>query len=143
MTVPAERAPEPWPGHDLGLPSSGAGSLAGWRSRIVAIIVDWAACMVVAVAMFGPEVINGYGWKRWMVLVTFFVQSAVLSAFTAGSFGQLLTRIAVIRLDGEPLGWRAVPRAFLVSLGIPPLVIGADRRGLHDLTCGTVVVNRR
>lgn len=100
--------------------------------------------MAVAVGFFGTEVLTDSGWRAWMVLVVFFVQSAVLSATTGGSFGQLLARIAVFRLDAQPLGFaRALLRAALVCLALPPLIIGSDRRGLHDLAAGTVVIRRR
>jgi len=68
----------------------------------------------------------------------------VLCWLAGGSFGQLLSRIAVVRLDSEPLGLaRAVLRALLVSLALPALIISTDRRGLQDLAAGTVVINRR
>lgn len=133
-----------YPGQDLGLPAQGRGSLATWSARIGALVLDWAASMAVAVGFFGTEVLTDTGWRAWMVLAVFFVQSAVLSATTGGSFGQLLARIAVFRLDAQPLGIaRALLRAALVCLALPPLIIGSDRRGLHDLAAGTVVIRRR
>ena len=133
-----------YPGQRLGLPAEGRGSLASWRARIVALIVDWAACMAVATGLFGSGVLTGSGWRAWMILTVFFVESAVLSALTGGSFGQLVTRIAVFRLDTRPLGFgRTVARAALVCFVLPALVIGVDRRGLHDLAVNTVVINRR
>jgi hypothetical protein len=137
-------ASEAYPGQRLGLPREGRGSLASWRSRVGALIIDWGACMVVAIGFFGTGVITGGGWRAWMILATFFVESTVLSWLAGGSFGQLLSRIAVVRLDVQPLGLpRALLRAFLVSLALPALVISADRRGLQDLAVGTVVINRR
>ena len=137
-------AEEPYPGQRLGLPAEGHGSLATWRARVVALAIDWAACMGVAVLLFGPEVMTGGGWRAWMILTTFFVQSTVLCWLVGGSFGQLICRLAVVRLDRNPLGVaRAVLRAGLVSLALPALVIGADRRHLADLAVGTVVINRR
>ena len=133
-----------YPGEQLGLPPDGRGSLASWRSRVGALVLDWAACMAVAVGFFGPEVLTGSGWRAWMILATFFVESSLLGWLAGGSFGQLVCRIGVIRLDRVPLGLaRAVLRAALVSLALPALVIGADRRGLHDLAAGTAVVSRR
>ena len=100
--------------------------------------------MAVAVGFFGRGVLTGGGWRGWMILTVFFVESSVLGAVMAGSFGQLICRIAIVRLDRRPLGVaRAVARALLVSLALPALIIGADRRGLQDLAAGTVVVNRR
>jgi len=133
-----------YPGETLGLPAEGRGSLASWWTRIVALILDWAASMTIAVGLFGPTVLSGRGWQSWMILTVFFVESLVLAALTGGSFGQLLCRIAVARLDRRPLGFlRSTVRALMVCLAVPALVIGPDRRGLHDLTVGTVVINRR
>ena len=137
-------ASEGYPGQRLGLPREGRGSLASWGARIGARIIDWAACMAVAVGFFGTAVITGSGWRAWMILTVFFVESALLSWLAGGSFGQLLSRIAVVRLDVRPLGLpRALLRALLVSLALPALIISTDRRGLHDLAVGTVVINRR
>ncbi len=139
-----ERPDETYPGQRLGLPPDGRGSLASWRSRIAALLLDWAACMIIAIALFGSAVLTGSGWRSWMILTLFFVQSTVLSWLAGGSFGQLICRIAVLRLDRAPLGpLRALLRAGLVSLALPPLIIGPDRRGLQDLAAGTAVVNRR
>ncbi|RCK69504.1 RDD family protein [Desertihabitans brevis] len=132
------------PGERLGLPATGRGSLASWRSRIAAILLDWAVCMGLSVLLFGTEVVQGEGWEKFMPLTLFFVESAVLSALTGGSLGQLVCRIGIIRLDGHQLGFlRAVPRAAMVCLALPALVVDGDRRGLNDLLLGTVVVNRR
>jgi uncharacterized RDD family membrane protein YckC len=143
--VPTDRDKvDAYPGQALGLPAEGRGSLASWRSRVAALVLDWAACMAVAVGFFGSAVLTGGGWRAWMILATFFVQSTVLSWLMGGSFGQLICRIAIVRIDRQPLGLaRAVLRAALVSLALPALVISADRRGLQDVAAGTVVVNRR
>jgi uncharacterized RDD family membrane protein YckC len=138
--VPAE----PYPGQRLGLPESGRGSLAGWRARVAALLLDWAASMAVAVAIFGTEVVTGSGWQAWMILATFFVESTLLVTVASGSFGQLICRIAVVRLDTLPVGFpRAALRQALICLALPPLIIGPDRRGLQDLAATTVVVNRK
>ncbi len=138
-------APDPrYPGERLGLAESGRGSLASWGSRVVALVLDWAISMALAVAIFTPAVVSGHDWRRFMILVVFFLESAVLSAMTGSSFGQLITRIAVFRLDAKPLGFpRAVIRAALVSLVVPALLIAGNRRGIQDLALGTVVINRR
>ena len=135
---------EPYAGESLGLPEAGRGSLAPWRARIAALVVDWAASMAVAVLFFGTAVLRESGWRSWMILAIFFVQKAVLTALTGSSLGQLLARVGVTRVDGSPIGWgRSVARAALVCLVVPAVVVGAERRGLDDLVLGTVVVNRR
>ena len=128
----------------MGLPEAGPGSLAGWWPRIGALVGDWAASMAVAVGAFGVEVVAGSGWRSFMTLAVFFVESSLLTALTGSSFGQLIARIGVTRVDGTPIGaLRAIARSAMVCLVVPAVVIGPDRRGINDLLLGTVVVNRR
>lgn len=137
-------AEEPYPGQQLGLPATGHGSLATWGARVGALVIDWALCTLVALALFGTGVLTGGGWRGFMTLATFFVESALLCWLAGGSLGQLVCRIAVVRLDRQPLGIvRAVLRAALVSFALPAVVIGPHRRHLADLAAGTIVINRR
>lgn len=118
--------------------------MALWRARFTGLVLDWAASMALAVGIFGSEVLRADDWRQFMILAVFFIETVVLTALTGSSFGQLVCRIAVFRLDRKPLGFaRAAARAFMVCLVIPALVIGPDRRGLHDLAIGGVVINRR
>ncbi|MBK8462399.1 MAG: RDD family protein [Nigerium sp.] len=133
-----------YPGQALGLPASGRGALASWGSRLGALVLDWGASMIVALGAFGGGVLTDSGWRAWMILAVFVAEKALLTALAGSSFGQLVSRIGVVRVDGSPLGWgRALARAILVALVVPAIVVGADRRGLNDLLLGTVVVNRR
>ncbi len=133
-----------YPGATIGLPAAGRGSLASWRARVAAILVDWAASMAFAAGMVGPGAITGHDWRPWIPYLVFFVEGAVLTALTGSSFGQLLARIGIVRLDHRPVEWwRAVLRTALKCLVIPAIVVGAERRGLDDLMLGTVVVTRR
>lgn len=111
---------------------------------MTALALEWAICMAIAVGLFGTGVLTGGGWRAWMILAVFFVQSTVFSWLAGGSIGQLICRIAVYRLDQNPLGLlRALLRAALVSLALPAVIVGSDRRGLQDLAAGTAVINRR
>ena len=132
------------PGASLGLPASGRGSLAPWRNRVAALIVDWAASMAVAVGAFGVGVLRDSSWRAQMPLAVFFVEASILTALMGASFGQLLAKVGVARLDGSPVRWwQAVVRTGLKCLVIPVLVVGAERRNLADLMLGTVVVVRK
>jgi hypothetical protein len=62
------------PGAALGLPPSGRGSLASWRARFAALVVHWAASMVVAVALFGVGVMREVAGGRGCQAV-YFVRS--------------------------------------------------------------------
>lgn len=140
----SEQEADGYPGESIGLPESGRGALASWRARIAALLVDWGTSMIVAVFAFGVGVLREGGWRAWMILTVFFVQKALLTALVGGSFGQILARVRVVRLDGQPLGWwRALARTAMICVVVPAVVIGADRRGLDDLALGTVVVSQR
>ena len=68
----------------------------------------------------------------------FWLESSLGVALTGASFGQMMVRIRVHRLDGRPLTlFRALQRQLLVCLVIPPLVFRPDGRGLHDLWTGS------
>ena len=132
-----------YPGATLGLPHEGRGSLASWRARIAALVVDWAASMTVAALVFGRGALTGSGLISFSTLGVYFLQKTILTWLTSASFGQLLARIAVVRVTGGPIGLlRSMARAAMVCVVLPAVVVGAERRGLDDLVLGTVVVNR-
>lgn len=127
-----------YPGQRLGLPATGRGATAGWPRRILALALDWLACLLVTRLVGASS-----GAEGWVTLLVFFVEVSVFTALVGGSFGQLLTRIAVVRLDGAPVNLLlAVVRSFLICLVVPPVIYNRDQRGLHDLATGTITVRR-
>ena len=130
-------------GQRLGLPETGRGSVAGWGRRILALCVDWFASILVSGAIVGPGVLSSHGWEAWMPLLVFLVEASVLTPLVGGSFGQLLLRVAVVRLDRRPVNLLvAVLRTLLICVVVPPVIYNRDRRGLHDLVARTVTVRR-
>jgi len=118
---------------------------ATWPRRMVALVVDWFAC-VLAVSVFTPV----YGAEAgsaagFVVLGVFVLESALFTATVGGSFGQVATRLRVVRADGDPRQVDLLPalaRQVLVALVVPPLVFRPDGRGLHDLATGTACVTQ-
>lgn len=140
-----------YPGERLGLPAAGQGAVAGWGRRLLALGVDWAACLLVVGAFVGTQVWTGTGLAAWAPLLVFLVEASLLTALVGGSFGQLVCRVVVVRLGGAAgAGRGAGPvsllqstlRTFLICLVIPPLVFNPDQRGLHDLAVGTITLRR-
>jgi uncharacterized RDD family membrane protein YckC len=130
-------------GQRLGLPETGRGSVATWGRRILALVVDWFASLLVAAAVVGPDVMTSRGWEAWVPMLVFLVEASVLTALAGGSFGQLLLRVAVVRLDRRPVNLLvALLRTLLICVVVPPVIYNRDRRGLHDLVAGTVTVRR-
>jgi uncharacterized RDD family membrane protein YckC len=117
--------------------------VAGWGRRILALFVDWAASLLLAAGLTGGASMSSQGWEAWVPMLVFLVEASVLTALIGGSFGQVLTRLAVVRVDNRPVSLlAALLRTALICLVIPPLVYNPDRRGLHDLVTGTVTVHR-
>ncbi len=132
-----------YPGERLGRPAQGPGALAGWGSRILALGIDWAASMAVAAAFVGTRVWSSQGWEAWLPLLVFWLEAGALTALLGGSFGQVVTRVAVVHVDGRPVSLLvALLRTLLICLVIPPVIYNRDRRGLHDLATTTMTVRR-
>ena len=118
-----------------------------WARRIGALVVDWVASTLAVVLVIGSQQWSQENWSGFVVLATFVVESALLTATAGGSFGQLLTRLRVVRTgdgDGDPRPpdlLRALVRQVLVALVIPPLVYRPDGRGLHDIAASTATVD--
>jgi uncharacterized RDD family membrane protein YckC len=117
---------------------------ATWARRILALIVDWfASTLVVILALGGVHNWSGDQRSGFYVLAVFVVESALFTALSGGSFGQVATRLRVVRVNGDP---RPIPphlalaRQLLIALVIPPLVYRPDGRGLHDIAAGSAVV---
>jgi uncharacterized RDD family membrane protein YckC len=135
------QAPQ-YAGQRLGLPATGQGAVASWGRRVLALVIDWLASLLVAAFLtrtFGL----GQAWSTWLPLLVFWLESSVGTTLAAGSFGQVATRIAVRRLDGRPLDlFGALLRGLLICLVVPPVIYNRDHRGVHDLAVRTIVVNR-
>ena len=73
---------------------------ASWGRRVVALLVDWFACLAV-VSLFTPVFGTTGGPGSTYTLVLFVLESAVLTCTVGGSFGKMATRLRVVRV-GSP-----------------------------------------
>jgi uncharacterized RDD family membrane protein YckC len=130
-TAPAGSQQE-YPGRRLGLPETGAGSVAGVGRRLGALVIDWLMCEIIAWAAFH---------NQYLTIAVFAAEVYLLTALTGFTVGKRLLGLRVVRLDGKPVGfvWSAV-RTLLLLAVIPPLALDADQRGLHDRAANTVVI---
>ena len=168
MTAPADHGlPEPVPrdgGTSLPAPSiphSLRGHYAGFASRFIAFIADCVVSiavfeLVLAAASFAASVLTGSSihWNRGNVgvVIAFFVwQFLYYGYFWTGSGktpGMQLLGVQVVGQDGSNVGPRrglvrtlAFPLSFLLlGLGFLGILLGRDRRALHDSIAGTAVV---
>jgi uncharacterized RDD family membrane protein YckC len=125
MEGPPSSGGQQWPGQRLGRPESGPGSIARFVPRTGALLIDWAFCSLVSAAFFG--------YDGFATLAIFLAEQVLLVGFFGYSIGHRVLRMQVQTLDGRPAGYlTALIRSVLVCLVVPPLVVDADQRGLHD-----------
>jgi uncharacterized RDD family membrane protein YckC len=134
-----------YPGQHFGLPESGPGSIAGWSRRFAALLIDWIACSLIAIAFFYHPHAGHAGSvltepRLWTPLV-FGIEDFLLTAFTGFTIGKRLLGLRVVRLDGRPVGLqRAFVRTLLLMLVVPAMMMDRDLRGLQDKAAGTAVI---
>ncbi len=134
-----------YPGQYFGLPESGHGSVVGWSRRFGALLIDWIACSVIAIAFFyhptTGHAADVLSQPRLWTPAVFFAEDFLLTALTGFTIGKRLLGVRVIRLDGRPVGLaRALVRTVLLMLVIPALMMDRDLRGLQDKAAKTIVV---
>ena len=137
------------------------GQHAGFASRFSAFIVDCAVSiaifeLVLAAASFAASVLTGSSihWSRgntWVIVAFFaweFFYYAYFWTASGKTPGMVLLGVQVIGQDGTRAGTRrglirtaAFPLSFiLLGLGFLGILLGRDRRALHDVIADTAVV---
>jgi uncharacterized RDD family membrane protein YckC len=116
---------------------------ASWVRRMAALALDWAASTFVVVAIAGLDRYADNPLAGFWVLGVYVLENTLFTALAGGSFGQLVTRLRVVRVSGEPRPLSllaALARSVLIALVIPPLIFRPDGRGLHDMAVGSMTV---
>jgi uncharacterized RDD family membrane protein YckC len=127
-----------YPGQRFGLPRSGPRSVAGVARRLGSLMIDWVIAALIALAVFGGK---NQASVQYLTLAIFAAEVWLLTALTGFTVGKRLLGMRVARLDGQPVGfYRSFIRTVLFLLVVPPLVLDADLRGLHDKAAGTIVI---
>ncbi len=120
-------------------------STASWPRRSLALLIDWLASTLVAIALVGLDEWSGNTAGGFWTTGVFLAETTLLTSIAGGSFGKLATGIRVVRLtDGRPPNLlQSLLRGVLVCLVIPPLIFKPDGRGLHDIWTRTRTIVRR
>jgi uncharacterized RDD family membrane protein YckC len=122
------------------MPERGTGSLARFGRRLVAVLVDWLLCDLIAAAFMSYRLGQG-GLGSFKPLVVFVVMNLLLVGTLGSTIGHRLLGIRVVHLSGAAAGpVRASIRTMLLAVVIPAVIWDRDTRGLHDKISGTVTV---
>jgi uncharacterized RDD family membrane protein YckC len=148
--------------------TAGSGDLTGLRghyagavSRLVGYAIDLAVIsalfgLALAAVSFTASLINGHtvSWNSSGVPVAIaygcwsFVYFAYSWAASGKTFGMAVLGVQLVSREGEPAGPRRAivrtlvfPLSFLLfGLGFAGILVGRERRALHDVIAGTAVV---
>ena len=113
--------------------------------RLVALIVDWVLCYLIASSIVRHNVFTvtdaRYQDAQWVALLLFVVEVYLLTSISGLTVGKRLLGLRVIRTNGGRPGfkWAAVRTALLLFV-IPACLTDHDMRGLHDRAADTIVV---
>ena len=123
----------------------GPGSAAPMGRRLVALIVDWVLCYLIASTIVGHNVFTvtdpHYQDAQWAALLLYFLEVYLLTAVSGLTVGKRLLGIRAIRTGGGAPGFRwAAVRTVLLLFVIPACLTDRDSRGLHDRAADTIVV---
>lgn len=132
-----------YPGQRFGLPKQGIGSVARMGRRIIALMIDWIAAILVTHLVF-PDLVYGSEVFAAATLGIFAAQVFLLTATTGASFGYKLSGIRLISISPAPITFlKVLVRTALLCLVVPALIWDRDGRGLHDKAVGTITMRAR
>ena len=118
-------------------------NLAGVWQRIFALVVDWAASLLIVRLLFPGLPFGSDLYGAWTMAV-FASEVLLLTWLTGASFGQRIIGIGVVSYRSDRLKfWQVLARTVMIILVIPAVVMDKDKRGLHDILVGAGVVKTR
>lgn len=131
------------PGARLGLPEAGPGSIGRFGRRLVAALIDWALCTLIAYALFDVPLpfTELAGARSYIVLAVFAVENLLLVGTIGHTLGHRAVGLHVLAQSGSaasPL--QVLVRTALLCLFLPAMFWDRDGRGLHDKAAGTIIV---
>ena len=125
---------------------TGPMSVAPMSRRLIALIVDWLLCALIASSvtghiLFGTAQQPHYFEAQYATLALFVFEVYLLTAISGLTVGKRLLGIRAIRTDGSNPGFKwAALRTLLLLFIIPACLTDRDLRGLHDRAADTIVV---
>ncbi len=127
-------------GKRLGLPEDGPNSLAPTGRRLLALLIDWLLCYVIAFAFIGRGDLNATGTNIG-TLAVFAAENLLLVSTLGYTVGKRFLGLRVVSVTQPHLTPLAVVvRTLLLCLVLPAAVYDRDGRGFHDKAVGTAVV---
>lgn len=110
-----------------------------WR-RLIGLVLDGWISQIIALGLLGYSYGEG-GPGVFKPLLVVLVMNVLLVSTVGSTIGHRICGIRVVHLANGYVGAKAgLIRGVLLCLGLPPLIVDSDGRGLHDRLAGTVIV---
>jgi uncharacterized RDD family membrane protein YckC len=127
---------------------NGPGSVAPMGRRLLALLIDWVLCYLIASTAVRHNIFTvtdaRYQDAQLVALLIFVVEVYLLTAVSGLTVGKRLLGLRTIRTDGSAPGFKwAALRTLLLLFAIPACLTDRDHRGLHDRAADTIVVTFR
>jgi uncharacterized RDD family membrane protein YckC len=122
------------------MPREGAGSMGRFGRRVLAAVIDWTICQLIAYAVFRVP-FGEAGPHSFTPLAVFAVENLLLVSTVGYTLGHRIVGLRVQSLDGRlARPFQALVRTVLLCLFLPAMFWDKDGRGLHDKAAGTLIV---
>jgi uncharacterized RDD family membrane protein YckC len=111
---------------------------------MVGITIDWFACYLIVNGFnLGANSGANSGGSSFGVLILFFLQMTVLTAFGGASFGHRIMGMKVVRFqDGlPPTPLQSLIRSALICTVVFAITYDENGRGIHERLSGTHLIN--
>ncbi len=116
--------------------TAGTAGSARWGRRLIALAIDWLACVLIADTLLPWE-------SALMPLLVFGLEQVLLVGTIGFSLGHRLLGLRVQRAGGGlPGPLPALIRTALLLLVIPAVLTDGSGVGLHDRAAGTRILRR-
>ncbi len=124
--------------------------MATFGRRLVAVVLDWLLCQVIAYAVLGVEW-GATGWDSFGPLAIFALENVLLVSTLGATVGHRVLGLQVRALGSSgdqevaaaPGLVAGTIRTALLCLVIPAVLPDSDNRGVHDRAARTVIVRSR
>lgn len=113
--------------------------MASTGARVGAFVIDIVLSALVAWWITAPDAPRNTSLLVWAAMT---MVAVALFGITPGQ-AALGIRVVPFAAGRSFVGLWAIPRTVLIFLIVPPLIIDANGRGLHDRLCRTVVLRIR
>ena len=123
----------------------GPSSVAPMGRRLIALIVDWVLCYLIASSIVRHSIFTvtdaHYQDAQWLALLLFVLEVYLLTAISGLTVGKRLLGLRTIRTNGDRPGFKwAALRTVLLLFVVPACLSDRDLRGLHDRAADPIVV---